>query len=167
MTQTKTLQGAIDNLAYAAYRHNRELSPNVKPERWSSVFDGYDVPALEARYQRQLASCPICGTITTDTDGSLIPGVCSPVCADDQRKSTAATSKQKCSWCGADSADRRVPEDVCNLRGSSCLCERCILEAEDVLRRRDPPCPLCLRTGDRMFLGYCWRCHKLATDVDE
>ena len=30
-----------------------------------------------------------------------------------------------------------------------------------------PHCPLCLRTGERLIDGYCWRCTALATDVDE
>lgn len=73
----------ISDLVYAAYRHNRELSPHVEPERWVRVFANDDVPALEERYQRERT------------------------------------------------------------------------------------CPLCLRKGERMIDGFCWRCHALATDVTE
>ena len=32
---------------------------------------------------------------------------------------------------------------------------------------REQTCPLCLRKGEQMIDGYCWRCTALATDVDE
>ena len=51
MTHTHTVLGAIDNLIFAAYRYNRQTSPDVEPERWAAVFGDYDVEALEARYQ--------------------------------------------------------------------------------------------------------------------
>ena len=83
MTQTHTVYGAVDNLIFAAYRHNREISPDVEPGRWSAVFRDYDVASLEARYQREQT------------------------------------------------------------------------------------CPLCLRKGEQLTDGSCWRCTALATDVDE
>ena len=51
---TQTVQEAIDDLVYAAYRYQREMSPHIDPKRWSQqVFFDYDVPALEERYQRE------------------------------------------------------------------------------------------------------------------
>ena len=42
-----------------------------------------------------------------------------------------------CSFCGCrDSADTRIPEEVCRLRDSARLCEVCIKEAKEVLARR-------------------------------
>ena len=29
---------------------------------------------------------------------------------------------------------------------------------------REQTCPLCLRTGEQMIDGYCWRCTALATE---
>ena len=53
---TDVLSTAIDNLVFAAYRFNRQNSPHVDPERWVRVFVGYDVPALEERYQHERAA---------------------------------------------------------------------------------------------------------------
>lgn len=40
----------IDELAYRNYRHNRELSPNITPERWAVVY-GRATAKMEGRYQ--------------------------------------------------------------------------------------------------------------------
>lgn len=41
----------IDHLTYCSYRHNRNISPNVTPEQWKSIF--FNVDEMEARYQRE------------------------------------------------------------------------------------------------------------------
>jgi hypothetical protein len=40
----------IDSLTYSSYRHNREISPEVTPERWRKVF-GPSTDAMEQKYQ--------------------------------------------------------------------------------------------------------------------
>ena len=40
----------IDSLTYSSYRHNREISPEVTPERWQKVF-GPSTDAMEQKYQ--------------------------------------------------------------------------------------------------------------------
>ena len=69
-----TQSHAIHHLVYCSYSHNRTLSPAVKPERWSAVFD--DAAKLEARYQREKAvrcaagpPCRQCGGPTARNDG--------------------------------------------------------------------------------------------------
>ena len=58
----------IDNLIYAAYRRNREGSPHVEPERWGAAFHGYDVAAMEERYQheRHATDGPYCCDLASD-----------------------------------------------------------------------------------------------------
>lgn len=41
---------AIDDLTYRSYAHNRQLAPDISPERWAKVFP--NVAAMEERYQR-------------------------------------------------------------------------------------------------------------------
>lgn len=43
----------VESLIYLNYAHNRELAPHIAPESWAKIFP--DGPALEARYQAELA----------------------------------------------------------------------------------------------------------------
>ena len=40
----------VNELAYRNYRHNRELSPNITPERWNAVY-GDATAKMEGWYQ--------------------------------------------------------------------------------------------------------------------
>lgn len=40
----------VDELTYINYRHNRQISPHVSPERWAKVY-GPTSKAMETRYQ--------------------------------------------------------------------------------------------------------------------
>lgn len=42
----------INGLNYATYKHNRKISPNMKPEQFGVVFDNW--AELEAQYQSEL-----------------------------------------------------------------------------------------------------------------
>ena len=46
----ENVAGLIDALTYSSYRHNREISPEVTPERWRKVF-GPSTDAMEQKYQ--------------------------------------------------------------------------------------------------------------------
>jgi hypothetical protein len=55
MTTTKQTYGAvIDHLTYCCYRYNRQISPEVSPERWGLLFSNWE--AMEARYQSEQSS---------------------------------------------------------------------------------------------------------------
>lgn len=44
----------VETLAYVNYACQRDLNPEIPPERWAAM--GFkDVPTLEARYQAELA----------------------------------------------------------------------------------------------------------------
>ena len=47
-------RGIIDSLNYAGYRHNRVISPDVLPEKYSLFFADWE--ALEDRYQAELSN---------------------------------------------------------------------------------------------------------------
>lgn len=42
----------IYDLVFINYAHNRDLAPDISPERWSRIYG--DTTAMEARYQREL-----------------------------------------------------------------------------------------------------------------
>lgn len=42
----------IDELTYRSYRWNRQLTPDVKAERWELIF-GPQAIDMEARFQRE------------------------------------------------------------------------------------------------------------------
>lgn len=48
-----TPESLLGDLIYASYRHNRELSPHIRPEAWAQVLP--NVPAMEARLQAEWA----------------------------------------------------------------------------------------------------------------
>lgn len=62
-----TPKAVIDSLAYACYRHNRQLFPRISPERWRLVFDGADV--MEKRYQDEIDQPPMEETLTAFGEG--------------------------------------------------------------------------------------------------
>lgn len=41
----------IDHLTYASYKHNRDISPEVPPARWVTIY-GPNATAMEAQYQK-------------------------------------------------------------------------------------------------------------------
>ena len=43
----------ICELTYINYKHNRELSPEISPERWEKVY-GESTPSMERRYTDEL-----------------------------------------------------------------------------------------------------------------
>ena len=43
------LKPVVDQLVYLNYAHNRDLAPEVSPERWARIYP--NAAALEARYQ--------------------------------------------------------------------------------------------------------------------
>ena len=47
-----TPEAIIDHLTYSSYAHNRDLSPDVSPERWAKLF-GPSSAAMERRYQQE------------------------------------------------------------------------------------------------------------------
>lgn len=49
-----TAQEIVDELTYINYAHNRQIAPSLTPESFAKA--GFpSVPAMEARYQRELA----------------------------------------------------------------------------------------------------------------
>lgn len=42
----------VSELTYINYAHNRSISPEVSPERWTKVY-GARAQAMEERYQRE------------------------------------------------------------------------------------------------------------------
>lgn len=44
----------VDDLTFTAYAHNRDLAPEISPERWAKVFP--NAAAMEERYQRERAA---------------------------------------------------------------------------------------------------------------
>ena len=101
----------VENLIYAAYRHNRELSPHVEPERWGAAFHGYDVAAMEERYQheRHATDGPHCCDLASDG----LACDCADRLADelDEAKLRDASMEQKT----ADELDEYL-NDLCNRR---------------------------------------------------
>ena len=51
----RTIDDVLDELTYRSYREQRLTAPHVAPERWARVYEGVDVAALEARFQRERA----------------------------------------------------------------------------------------------------------------
>ena len=44
----------VDELTYRSYAHNRQLSPDVAPERWMAVF-GEGAAQMEERFTAAIA----------------------------------------------------------------------------------------------------------------
>lgn len=44
----KTEMRIVSELTYISYAHNRDIAPEVSPERWAKIFPSADI--LEARY---------------------------------------------------------------------------------------------------------------------
>ena len=44
----------IDTLIYINYKHNRELSPHITPDRWALVYGEAEVKEMERAYTQEL-----------------------------------------------------------------------------------------------------------------
>lgn len=51
---TENEKNLIDHLTYSSYRHNRNISPNITPEQWKSIFSNAD--EMEKKYQEEIKS---------------------------------------------------------------------------------------------------------------
>lgn len=52
---TEDVHNIVSDLTYINYRHNRQISPHVTPERWEKVY-GPSTKMMEFQYQRELAN---------------------------------------------------------------------------------------------------------------
>lgn len=53
ISKIDSLLGIVDELTYINYRHNRNLSPHITPERWEKSY-GPQAKAMEERYQQEI-----------------------------------------------------------------------------------------------------------------
>ena len=56
MIETATPQDIVDSLIYRSYAHNRDISPDVTPERWARVFGAAAVARMEPIYAASKAN---------------------------------------------------------------------------------------------------------------
>ena len=48
------MNAIIDSLTYINYKHNRELSPDITPDRWALVYGEAEVKEMEKAYTQEL-----------------------------------------------------------------------------------------------------------------
>ena len=53
---TKTMKEAIDTLTYKNYKANRELRPDIDPNRWAKVYGESAVNLMERKLNDELSA---------------------------------------------------------------------------------------------------------------